>query len=253
MTDERIEVGSSAPAVPPERDSLLLRFWSLIVAPTRACVAIAQRPAWGVAAVALLVVSALYTGSVLHIIGPEQIEQQIESAGSDEAAMAMAGQLDRMRDPGPGMRIVIGLAAGVGALLFAVVLPGLVFQLFFRLSEGRGRMAQTFGVVAWTALVASTISYGLRALLILGRGSGEGVATGLALLVPDAPSDSPLFLALNMFGDVFIWWQVALMVIGFAVVHALPLVRSAVVTIAVSVLGGLMILGVQVISARLGG
>jgi hypothetical protein len=251
--NEELRVTPPVPGGEPPRDNLLERFWGLIVAPGRTSAAIALRPSWVLASLLLFLVSTVFSALTLHILGPEQLELQLESAVSDEQIQAITEQIEEMRDPGLAMRLVLGVMSGIGAWLFVALLPGLIYHPFLRLSEGTGQLAQTLGVACWASLVAYTLKYALTLVLVLGKGTVMGVGTGLVLLAPDARYGSTLFLALSIFGDVFVWWQTVLFAIGFAVVHRLPLRRAATVTVALAVLAGLIMLGFQSIASRLGG
>jgi hypothetical protein len=241
------------PAGPTVRDNLVGRFWALIVAPGQASAAIAARPAWVVGGIALIAVTAIFFGLILHIFEPEQIEFQLERATSDELANELNARLADAQSPTPSRRITMGVLYGCGVFLVGIVLPALIFHLFFRVSGGKGRATQSLGVVAWATLVTSTAKYVVMTPLVLSQETFRGIGTGLVLLVPDASPDSTLYLALNTLGDFFVWWQIALFAIGFAAAHAMPLRRSAVITIAVGALGGVIMLGFQVISMRLAG
>jgi hypothetical protein len=253
VTDEQQgqEISGGGEAV--VRDSLPGRFWAMVVAPREASKAIAARPAWLVAGLVYIVVIAVYAGLTIHVTMPENAEYQLDNAVSQEQADLLQERIESMRHPSLTSRVGWGLLSGIGAWLFGVLLPGLIYHPFLRLSNGQGRLPQTIGVVSWASLVASTFSSALKLVLVLGKGTSEAAGTGLVLLFPDARVGSIEYTVLALFGDVFIWWQIALFVIGFAVVHRLSLRAAATVTIALAIVGGLIMVGFQAIGSRMGG
>jgi len=221
------------PAAPQVEGSPTLwsRFPDIVLQPARVMVAIRQRPAWFLPALVLILITMVYTAANLELILPETLQLQLDRSTSGVEVERLQEQIAKFSDPSTVMRVMIGLAAGFSAWIM-ILIPGFFYHLFLKLSGGTGSAGQTLGVIFWTSLVGVGLKTLLGWLIVLFKGSALHVSTGLALLVPDAPVDSLVFQALSLFGDVFVWWQLVLMIGGFAWVHEMSRQRSVQVTLA---------------------
>jgi hypothetical protein len=222
-------------APPPAPPSLAERFWDVFAAPRRAMDAVAVRPAWAIPFVVLMLLMVLYTMANVHILIPEQSEMALEHV-SGEAAVGLEQQIEMFSDPPMWLRVVAGLGAGLTVVVFSILLPGVILHLFLKLSGGRGQVGQTLGVLFWAAL----IPYGLRTLLgwivVVASGSGKLAGLTAASLMPNPNPQSLGYVIANLYGDPFMYWMLAVSILGLAIGHKIDLARSAIVTVATFVL-----------------
>lgn len=242
--------GGQPGANPPP--PLSQRFVQVFTAPRRAMAAVAVRPAWLPPALLICGLMILYTAVNMHIILPEQTELQLEHATGAQVEM-LEKQLDQFSDPPAWLRVLMGLGAGLSVLVFAVLLPGWLLHLFLRLSEGKGTVKQTIGVVCWAAL----IPYGLRTLLswiiVVGTGSGRFAGLTLASVLPNPNPQSLTYTIAGVYGDPFTYWMLWVILLGVMIVHRLPFVRSLTVIAATYVLLSVFPIGGSLLGQVLAG
>lgn len=223
------------PIPTPDEPSLGERFVDVFTAPVKAMDAVAVRPAWVVPALVVFALMFVYTAVNMHIIMPAQTEMQLEHA-TDAQAAALETQLEMFTDPPVWLRVLVGLGAGLGVVLLGALVFGLVLHLFLKLSEGQGTVKHTLGIVYWSGLIA----YGLKTLLswivVVLTGSMQMATLSAASLIPDPNPQSLSYVLAGLFGDPFVYWMLAVAVIGVSRVHLIPVVRAAVVVVATYVL-----------------
>ena len=199
------------------------------------CIRDSDQPVWWVPALAIALILALYTAVNMHIIMPETFERQLEFASGDEAVV-IEQQLEMFTDPAVWLRVLVGLGAGLFGGILTILLPTLVLHLFLKLSEGQGQLKQSLGVVFWASLIA----YGWRTLvswvIVVVTGSSHWANLTVTGFLADVnPQSLPMTLA-QLYGDPFMYWTLAVAVLGLAMAHRLTLGRVAVVTVATYVL-----------------
>ncbi|HOX24882.1 MAG TPA: YIP1 family protein [Candidatus Krumholzibacteria bacterium] len=220
---------AAPPAAPPAPVSE--RFVQVFTAPARAMAAVAARPAWLVPALVIAILMLLYTAVNMHIFMPEQTEAQLEHATGPQAE-ALEKQLELYSDPPIWLRIVMGLGAGLGVVLFAILVPAWVLHLFLRLSSGQGAARQTIGVVCWAAIIPYVLRTVLSWVILVGTGSGRSAGLTAASLLPDANPQSVSYTIASLYGDPFMYWMLWVVVLGVSQVHRLPVSRSVIVVAA---------------------
>lgn len=93
---------------------------------------------------------------------------------------------------------------------------------------GETSYKKVFSIVAWSSLVA-LLGGILKTFLILSKGTGHGVVTSLAVLLPTPPlghKASILYRFLSKF-DLFTIWTLILWIIGLAVVYRFTTKKSS--------------------------
>lgn len=224
-------------------ESVLARFAAIITDPVGAMNAVRENPRWPAAALAIVLMVAFYSGSTMHITGPEQVDMMQETRIAEmmgpEAIEEMYAKYDEITTKD---RIIVGMQAGFGSL-FAVFVVSLVYMLFGKLAGGAGGMKQVLGVVAW----ANVVGMGLNALvnlpLVLSKGSSMDISLGPAILAAGRGVTDPVFQLLSMF-DVFSIWTVVLIVLGFESVHGFARNKAATVVVGAWLLMSLTMFGV---------
>lgn len=221
---------------PAAAASLTDRAVQVIVAPAVAMRAVFDRPAWLAPLGVICLLVWLFTAFNVHIMMPESVERQLAHAPAAQVEM-LEHQLDMFSDPPPWLRL----------------LTGLVLHSFLRLSEGKGKLRQTLGVVSWAGLIA----YGLRTMLswVIVAVTGSGTYAGLtaASLMSDANPSSVPFVVAGIYGDPFIYWMLWVVLIGVIVVHQLPRSRALIVVAATYVLLSIVPIAFTLLGQAVGG
>ncbi len=253
MTDSISPVDPSPAGSPPPPMSLTDRMVAVVTAPRRAMAALQDRPAWLVPAAAIFVLMVLYTAVNMHILMPAQTEMQIEHASAEQVEI-LEQQLDMFSDPAPWLRLLMGLGAGLSVVLFTLLVPGLLLHLFLRLSEGKGELRHTLGVICWAGLIPYALRTVLSWVVLVIFGSTRAAGLTLTMFMPDPNPQSMAYVAAGIYGDPFMYWMLYVVVLGIATVHKLTVARSAIVVAATYLLlsavpVGMAMLG-QMVSGR---
>jgi len=224
-------------------DSVLTRFWTIVVNPSMAMEAVRERPRVLVAALAIIVMMGLFTAATMHIAGPEQVDVMRDTRFG---RLMEAEDIDRMYDDYLNLttvdRLKQAIPSGFGAAAMVFVM-GLVFMLFGKLAGGRATFGQVQGVIFWANVVG--LGYGalVKWPLALAKESVMGVSLGPAVLVSDRGYLDPLYQFLSMF-DIFTVWGVVLVVIGFEKIHGFARPKAATVVVATWLLVSLIMFGI---------
>jgi hypothetical protein len=130
-------------------------------------------------------------------------------------------QMEAMRSPMEGSMKYIGvIVAPVGILIAWSVLAGVLLFGCNTILGGEGKFKKIFSVVAWSYLVMM-LGGVIKSFLIVSKGTSQGVTTSLALFLPMpgiGEKASLLYRFLSRL-DIFTIWQIALWIIGLAVVY----------------------------------
>lgn len=133
-------------------------------------------------------------------------EQQMEVARSQKMEGAM--------------KYIGVIATPVGTLIVWSVLAGVLLFGCNTILGGEGKFKKVFSVVAWSYLVMM-LGGVIKSFLIVSKGTSQGVTTSLALFLPMpgiGEKASLLYRFLSRL-DIFTIWQIALWIIGLAVVY----------------------------------
>jgi len=224
-------------------DSVLARFWTIIVNPSAAMEAVRERPRVLVAVLAIILMMGAFTAATMHIAGPEQVDLMSETRFGQ---MMEEEDIAKMYDDYLNLTVVDrlknGLPGGFGGAATVFVM-GLVFLLFGKLAGGQGTFGQVMGVVFWANVVSMGYASLVKWPLVLAKGTMMGVSLGPAVLVSDRGLLDPLFGLLS-FLDVFTIWGVVLIVIGFEKVHGFARNKATVVVVATWLLVSLVMFGI---------
>jgi len=214
---------------------------NIFTAPTKAFESLNEKPTWLLPFIIAVVVVVGYQYVTLDITMDYQMakmeardmpEQQLEAARQQ-----MSG----------GLRYVGMIVAPIFMPIVWAILAGLLLGASkITISEGLN-FKKTFSIIAWSGLV-SLAGMILLAFLVLSKGSMHGVAIDLSsvLTTPPIGETTPVINRIFSKIDPFVFWQLALWVIGLKVMGK-STTQKAVIPVA-----GLWILWV-IISVSLGG
>ena len=141
-----------------------------------------------------------------------------------------AEQMDAARSQMSGPLKYVGLIVGPIMWLIMIVIMAGIFYLAGNLTiGGDSSFKKVFAIVAWSGLIG-VISLTLMTLLILSKGTMNGVGLDLSVLL-DTPAigeeKSTLYRIFSKF-DVFVIWQVILWIIGLSVTYKAAVKKAAV-------------------------
>ncbi len=231
---------ATIPAPAPEAQATLSPFGRVIgvlFSPGKTFEDIARKPTW----ITPVLVSTVL--SIIAVIGLNQrmnwrdyIVQQIEK--SPRGAQLSADQKQQQAEMGAKVTVAIVYASGVLVPVCFALIVGLVMMGAYNLFAGAGaRFAAAFSIVAHAGLVG-IVSTPLFLLVLFLKPPGtidpeNPLATNLAALLPE--ESAKWLVALCKSFDIFTFWTLILIAIGFAAVNPRKLKGAKSFTIAFSV------------------
>ncbi len=202
-----------------ERESLFSRLIAVFTSPDRAMEQVRESPRWLPAALLIVLVMGVFTALTTQIASPEQLELMRDSRlmrMMDEEQFQE--QYERALSPTIASRVTAGVFAGIGTVIVTFIFV-LVFLLFSKLAGGQGSFAQVLGVTYWSFLIPYGLGSLLRLPLVFAKQSVIGVSFSPAVLMSGADPLSAGYQAAYYFGDLFMWWGLVVMIVGFRKIH----------------------------------
>ena len=155
-----------------------------------------------------------------------------------EAKDMPQAQLDASKSGLTGPLKYVGLIAGPIVWLIMIVIMAAIFYVAGNLMiGGDSSFKKVFAIVCWSGLVG-VISLILMTLLMLSKGTTQGIALDLAVFLDTPPigeEKSTLYRIFSKF-DIFTIWQIVLWIIGLAVTYKTTIKKAAVPIISLWVL-----------------
>lgn len=202
------------------------RIVGIFTAPKDAFISIDARPTW--------LVPFLITTIIILALSVWTLDINVKDQLAAWERMDMPQeQFEQMKARTEGPFRYIGLAfIPVSTLAVWAILAGIYLFGFNTIMGGEGKYKKVFSVMAWTSLIG-TLGFIVNRILVYSKGTGHGVTTSLAALLPTpAVGESPpvLYRALSQF-DLFGIWSLVVMIIGFAIVSRVEMKKSAILVI----------------------
>jgi hypothetical protein len=229
---------TTEPQQPEEKVNSFARIGGVLFSPNETFQSIARKPDFGIPLAILAIVSTI-SGWVLasRLDFVSMMREAMEA--NPKVAQLPAEQLDRMVKFSAGFTKAIAYASPLVSILSLLILAGIIF-LAFRMFGGVGDFKQAFSVTvyAWyPALIKGVIAF----IVLLNR-SGismfdlqNPVRSNLGFLAN--PKTQPVLWALLSSFDLFTFWLLALLIIGFAALSRLSKARSTVIVTVLWILG----------------
>lgn len=208
-------------ATPRVNDGFVGRLIDLLTRPSRLADNIGFAPRWWQPLLLVFILIFGFAYLTLPISGPEQMEMM-----RDSKLMSMVPEADWQQmyddalDKSAGQLALESVGAGF-TTLFMVLVFSFVLGFFARMSGGKGTIWQSVGVGTWAAVLPFGLASVVKLPLVLVTESAFQANIGLAALLPDGDPSSPLYQILMTYGDLFTWWGLVVMIIGFERVHGL--------------------------------
>ncbi len=155
-----------------------------------------------------------------------------------EAKDMPQAQLDAAKSGLTGPLKYVGLIAGPIVWLVMIVIMAAIFYVAGNVMiGGDSSFKKVFAIVCWSGLVG-VISLILMTLLMISKGTTQGIALDLTVLLDTPPigeEKSTLYRIFSKF-DIFTIWQIILWIIGLAVTYKTTIKKAAVPIISLWVL-----------------
>jgi len=155
-----------------------------------------------------------------------------------EAKDMPQAQLDAAKSGLTGPLKYVGLIAGPIVWLVMIVIMAAIFYVAGNVMiGGDSSFKKVFAIVCWSGLVG-VISLILMTLLMISKGTTQGIALDLTVLLDTPPigeEKSTLYRIFSKF-DIFTIWQIVLWIIGLAVTYKTTIKKAAVPIISLWVL-----------------
>lgn len=209
-------------AVKEPKLSFFQRMINVFVNPTKVMDDISIKPTMLVAVLLMLVVFTLLNVARLDLLKEFTMEQL-------ELQMAQNPNAVEMPEAFIMTTVYIGLISASLVPLFVVLFKGLITHGITRLFDGKGKMKQSFSVMAFSYFI---VVFGEIIRTIIGLLTGSYlVTTSLASVIPNLEFNTPLYNLLAQF-DVFSIWYLIVSMIGISIVHKISKGKAAVAVFA---------------------
>ena len=219
--------------VPASKPNSLQRIIGVLIAPNETFASIVRQPDWVVPLVIILVIS-LIAGIVFA--------QRVDFASGMREAMEQnknlqPDQIDRMVRISSGVAKVFAYCSPVLSAIILLIVAGALL-LVFRLFGGEGDFRQAFSVTVYAWMPGIIKSIIITAIIAVRTVSLNDLAilvrSNLAFLV--TMKEHPMLFTLLSSLDVFTFWLLALLVIGFSYVSKFSKSKSAAIVISLWVI-----------------
>jgi len=197
--------------------STLVGLW---FAPGETFLGVVRRPAVWAALVALVALNVAFTAAWLGKVDlPAFVKAQMEERGQMEKIPAESRGEAVERATG-FTRVIVWVGAVAGAPIYVLVVAGALFFVFRFFYASEMTFRQAMAIVGWMAL-ATSVALPLAFLTLQLKGDWnipplEALQANPTVLVEKADTPKPLYALLGSL-DLFSFWQIALLAIGFGV------------------------------------
>jgi Yip1 domain len=191
-------------------------------APGETFVSIVRRPAFWLPLLALVLSNVAFTAIWLNKIDlTEFVKAQMEESGQMEKIPA-DGRSQAVEQGAAITKVIAWVGAFVGAPLFVLVIAAVLYFIFRFFQASEVSFGQAMAIVSWSCLAVSIVTSPLTLLTLELKGDWnvppqEALHANPTLLLDKAETPKPLWAFLSSL-DLFSFWLIALLAIGFAVV-----------------------------------
>ena len=203
----------NADAKATKQMGVLGRIVGVFTSPRETFESVNQKPAWLVPFLIVVVVMIIMQFLAMDIGIKDRLAMM-------EARDMPAEQYEAARAQMEGPMKYIGIAImPVAMIVIWGIIAGILLFGGNTIMGGEAKFKNVFSVVAWSSLVGA-LGAVIKTLLILSKGTSQGVSTSLAVLLPTPEwgQSSVLHRLLSKF-DLFTIWELILWIVGLAVVY----------------------------------
>ncbi len=204
--------------------SAMQKIIGIFSAPRQTFEAIDQKPTWLLPFLIGIVIFMIFQTLTVDIQMAERFET-MEAQGR-----LTPEQLDAARTQMMGPAKYIGYIAGPIVWLIMILIMAAIFYVAANLMiGGDSSYKKVFAIVCWSGLIGS-LSLIIMTLLILSKGTMQGVALDLTILLDTPPLGGEKSALYRIFSNinVFTIWQIVLWIIGLSVSYKAITKKAAV-------------------------
>ncbi len=204
--------------------------WSMLVSifyePTRVFRALKEKPTWLIPLIIFLLAMTVST----YFIMPAAQKAQLEIIErSDVYTAEQKAQIKEQMATNQGFAMIGVISAPIFWTIMTFVVVGLIMLMGNVIFGGKAGFSQVYGMVL-LSFMTWVISCIVKTPLIVAKDSVD-IRTSLAILLPGETISGPLYTFLNTFTDVFVIWQIALLIIGAKVIYDFTTQKAALVVL----------------------
>ncbi len=218
--------------------------WSMLVSifyePTKVFRAIKEKPTWIVPLIVFLVVM---TGATYFMMPAAQKSQMQRIEQSDLYTAEQKAEMRTQMEASKGFAIIGVISSPIVWTIFLFIAVGILMLMGNVIFGGKARFAQVFAMVI-LSFMTWVVSGIVKTPLIVAKDSVD-IRTSLAILLPGETNSGPLYTLLNTFTDVFVIWQIILLIIGVKVIYDFASQKAAMTVIIPTVVLALISAGVS--------
>lgn len=209
-------------------DTFFGRLTDLIAKPSRLMQNVGASPRWWQPGLLIFLLICGFSYVTIPVSAPEQLEMM-----RDSKLMQMMPedewqeQYDAAMNMPPAKRLFQSVGAGLTTWVM-VILFSFILGFFARMSGGQGTFRQALGIGSWSALIPFGLASIVKMPLVLATESVFAVNIGLAALLPGGDPGSVPYQVLVTYGDLFTWWGLVVMIIGYQIVFRMTQKAAAV-------------------------
>ena len=214
-------------STPESRLGLFERIINVFFSPSKTFRSLEVKPDW----LTPLIVSLLLMGTAMILLN--DVIQQEQATAVRTAIMKSDRIPDNQKEEAIDQQVmmmkkfwIFGVVVGVIMLIGAYFLGGLAVWLGGNMVLGKGpgyiTALSVFGYASLVDIIASVVKMPLMVMNETMR-----VDSGLGILVSREETRSVLYTFLSSF-DLFTFWQLALMIIGFSIIYKASVKKSAI-------------------------
>ena len=244
-----MESSTTAPEAPM---GVVSRIINLFVSPSKTFEALIVKPDW-FTPVAVAMVIFLTVGILMKdVIQTEQVAATRESImKNDKIDNSQKEQVIEQSTTMMKKFWFLGLPIGMVVVVIAYFLAALFLRIGGNMVLGKGpAYMQVLSVFSY-----STLAYSAGALVrvpLMYLNQTMRVDTGLGMLLGQSETHSTLYIFLSKF-DLFTFWQLAVLVIGLALLYKAPKGKTAGVVIGLWLIWILAVAGLSSVGIKIGG
>ena len=193
---------------------ILEKIVGIFVSPRETFQALDRKPSW---LVPFIITAVMTLGMTILVrdIGMQDMVAKFQAREMPQEA------IDKIVEQSQGVGKYIQMVMiPIATLAIWAIFAGVMLFCGNTLLGGSAKFKKIFSMISWSSLVGC-LSIIVSTVIILTKGTTQGVTTSLAVLMPvPGPADKPsiLYRLLSKF-DLFTIWTLALWVIGLAVIY----------------------------------
>lgn len=196
-------------------DSVGSMLVNIFLSPMRVFGSIKARPTWVIPFVIILIMTAV----TAYFVAPIAMEaQKQEILSSENLSPEQRDQTIQQMDTYKGIGSIIGAVVGtLGAAIMVFVMAAIILFMGTVIFGGSAKFMQLVALVCFTDMI-SVVGQIVKTPLMVMKQTMD-IRTSLAVLLPGSDMKSVAYTLLNSFTDVFLVWQIVLVIAGVAVIY----------------------------------